>query len=345
VRSFPPVEHARWLTGGVLRHGLPVPWEEIGALEAALARVLRDAGAYAAGSTAAGTQSAEAYVASFDPGPALRDFLLGWWVLMGGAPPERGAVADALSSIAAHGGLAGLVTCLAYGPVGGWSALAEAMAATDGVDVVLGVTVTAVEMRGEVTVAAEDGRRFTARAVVIAVPLNCLPAIRFIPELPEPAREGAGANAGAAVKVLMLARGVQPHGIAAGIGPGLNWLYSDEARDGTTLVTGFGWAHPLFDPGDTGHVSRALRAFFPQADLVAHAWHDWNADPASNGTWLTAPAGRLDLVDPARFAPVGPLAFAGSDVAREEQGWFEGALRSGAAAATHVCGALAGQTA
>lgn len=345
VRSFPPVEHARWLTGGVLRHGLPVPWQEVGALEAALARVLRDADAYAAGDTAAGTQSAAAYVASLDPSPALRDFLLGWWVLMGGAPPERGAVADALSSIAAHGGLAGLVTCLAHGPEDGWSALAEAMAATDGVEVALKATVTAVEVRDGVTVTAEDGRRPKARAVVIAVPLNCLATIRFTPELPAPAREAAGANAGAAVKVLMLARGVPPHGIAAGVGPGLNWLYAHEARDGATLVTGFGWVDEVFDPGDPEHVSRALLAFFPEADLVEHAWHDWNADPASRGTWLTAPAGRLDLVDPGRFAPVGSLAFAGSDVAQEEAGWFEGALRSGAAAAAHVRDALAGQTA
>ena len=52
----------------------------------------------------------------------------------------------------------------------------------------------------------------------------------------------------------------------------------------------------------------------------------------------TAPAGRIDLVSPDRFDPVGRIAFAGSDMARQHAGWFEGALVSGAAAAAHVRG-------
>jgi hypothetical protein len=134
----------------------------------------------------------------------------------------------------------------------------------------------------------------------------------------------------------MLTRGVAPHGLAVGIGPGLNWLYADTERDGATLITGFGWEDPGFDADDRGCVERALRTFFPEAELVDWTHHDWISDPASRGTWLTAPAGRPDLVDPSRFGPVGRIVFAGSDVATEEAGWFEGALRSGAAAARHV---------
>jgi monoamine oxidase len=171
---------------------------------------------------------------------------------------------------------------------------------------------------------------------VLAVPLNCLPQISFAPALPPRLAEAAGANAGRAVKVLMLARGVEPHGIAVGIGPGLNWLYADAAKDGRVLVTGFGWQDDRFDPAARQHVERALRAFHPDAELVDWAQHDWIADPASRGTWLTAPAGRTDLVSPDRFDPVGRVAFAGSDMAKQHAGWFEGALVSGAAAAAHV---------
>jgi monoamine oxidase len=341
VRDYPPLRHARWRTGGVLRLGLPVPWQELGALEAALHRVERDARDLAAGHAAAGALSAAEYVAGLDPSPALRDFLLGWWQLMGGAPPDRGAVADALAAVAAHGGLAGLVTCLAHGPAEGWSALATAMAVRPGVDVRLEHAVTGVA-HGPDGCACDTagGRQVTARALVLAVPLNCLPAVAFEPALPERVRAAAGANAGAAVKVLMLAHGVPEHGIAVGIGPGLHWLYADAERDGATLVTGFGWADANFDPADRGAVERALRAFFPDAALLDWAHHDWIADPAARGTWLTAPAGQVGLVDPARFGPVGRLAFAGSDVAAEEAGWFEGALRSGAAAAAHVARVL-----
>jgi monoamine oxidase len=339
VRDYPPIRHARWLTGGVLRHGLPVPVDELASLESALIRVTRDAELVAGGDTTVGGCSAAAYVERFRPSPALRDFLLGWWQLMGGAPPARGAVSDALGSIAAHGGLSGLVTCLAHGPAHGWSALAEAMASSKGVQVRLGTAVTRVEQTGDgVACTTGSGERLTARAAVIAVPLNCLPAIEFTPPLPAPAREAAGANAGAAVKLLMLARGVPPHGIAVGIGPGLNWLYADREVDGETLVIGFGWDDPGFDPADREHVRRALAAFYPEGELVDWRQHDWIRDPHSLGTWLTAPADHLELVDPARFRPSGRLVFAGSDMAEQEAGWFEGALRSGARAAVDVAG-------
>lgn len=332
VRDFPEVVHARWLTDGQLRHGLPVPWEEVNALERALTQVALDA---RAPDHEVANMSAADYVARFDPSPALRDFLLGWYQLMGGSPPERGAVIDALAAIEGHGGLAGLVTCLAHGPVTGWSSLATALAGS--VDVRLQTTVTSVAHTPDsVTVTTASGETLAARAVVIAVPINCLPAIEFTPELPSRTAEAAGANAGAAVKVLMLTRNVAPHGIAVGIGPGLNWLYADAEQDGLTLVVGFGWEDASFDTGDRGHVERALTAFYPEAELVDWKSHDWIADPASSGTWLTAPAGNADLVDPSRFAPIGRLVFAGSDVSSKEAGWFEGALISGARAARHI---------
>jgi monoamine oxidase len=206
-----------------------------------------------------------------------------------------------------------------------------------GLDLRLGSAVTAVEHDGEgVTCLTAAGERLAASALVLALPINCLPAIAFTPALPARLAEAGGANAGAAVKLLMLARGVAAHGIAAGVGPGLNWLYADSEHDGSVLVTGFGWQDERFDPADGSAVERALRAFYPGAELVDWAHHDWIGDAASRGTWLTAPAGRLELVDPDRFAPLGRIVFAGSDVAHEQAGWFEGALRSGAAAATAV---------
>jgi monoamine oxidase len=338
VRRFPPVRHARWLTAGELRHGLPVPWEEIGRLEAALARVLADAAAYAAGDDAIGNRSGADAIAALDPTPAMRDFLVGWWQLMAGAPPERGASADVLASITGHGGLAGLVTCLEYGPERGWSALAEAIA-TDGLDVRLAASVTEVADDGNtVTCTTATGERFVGRAAIVAVPINCLPAIRFSPELPASTRAGAGANVGCAVKVVMLVRGVPSRGLAVGDGRDLHlrWWYADDDVDGLTRVTAFGWLTATFDPGSRAQVERSLAGFFPEGQLVDWAWHDWNADPHARGTWLTAPAGNLSLVDPDRFAAHGRILFAGSDVAHEEAGWFEGALRSGAAAARTI---------
>ncbi len=338
VRDYPPLAHARWFTGGELRQGFPVPFAELAAFEAILSRVLGDAAAHAAGDTSIGAPSAAAYIDAFNPPPATRDFLVGWWQLMGGAPPERGAIADVLGSIAGHGGLSGLVTCLAHGPADGWSALAKALAASPGVAVRLDQRVVAIDVDDAgVTCHVEDGA-LRARAGVIAVPLNCLPHISITPALPERVREAAGANAGAAVKVVLLARGVEQHGIAVGHAPDLHlrWWYADDEVNGCTRLTGFGWRDQRFDPASRAHVEAVLAMVFPEAELVDWAFHDWNADPDARGTWLTAPAADIDRVAATRFAPTGRIAFAGSDVAHEEAGWFEGALRSGAEAARYL---------
>ena len=62
VRDYEPVRGARWLTAGELRHGSPVPWDELGALEAALRRVADDADRVAAGDRDLASQSAAGYV-------------------------------------------------------------------------------------------------------------------------------------------------------------------------------------------------------------------------------------------------------------------------------------------
>ena len=341
TRDFPQQLHARWRTAGELRQGLPVPWNELPSLERALAQIAADAEAYGAGAFTGADRSALGYIDDLEPAPAVRDFLLGWWQLMGGAPPEAGSVVDAIGSIAGHGGLSGLLTCLAHGPGAGWSALAEAMAA-DGITVELDAPVTALDVTDGAVCMTADGRTWHAHAVVIAVPVNCLPAISCSPAWPAPVAEAAGANAGSALKVLMLVRGIEPHGIAVGVGEGLHWWYVDDAIDDVVRVTGFGWTVDGFDPGSRGDIERALHAFFPEGELVQFTHHDWVGDERSLGTWLTAPAGQVDLVDPARFAPFACAAFAGSDVAHEEAGWFEGALISGAAAAAHVHAQLLG---
>ena len=94
--------------------------------------------------------------------------------------------------------------------------------------------------------------------------------------------------------------------LAAGAGEGLDWLYADRTlEDGDVLLIGFGYEHPAFDPAAHADVERALRAFFPDAELVASDQHDWIADPFSRGTWATATVGRAELLSAERFPPHG----------------------------------------
>jgi monoamine oxidase len=342
VRTYGPPTACRWRTGGILRTGLPVPWEELNALEAAVVTIATDARRLAEpGAADLRELSCAEYLDRLAPPPATRDFLTAWWVLIGGTEPEAGAVVDALAAIAGHGGVTGLLTTLRYAPVEGWSALAEALGAHPGVEVQPGLRVTELRQeRDSVEVQAADGSVVAARAAVAAVPVNVLDRIAFQPPLPPRTEEAVGSNAGAAVKLWLSARGVEPDTLAVGAGEGLHWLRTDRAHSDGTLIVGFGPATPAFDPSQRSHVERALGAFFPEAELVAWTWHDWNADPFARGTWATATPGKPELLTHARFPRHGRVVFATSDVAPRDAGWIEGALAAGAAAAADVAALL-----
>jgi monoamine oxidase len=341
TRTYDAPSAVRWRTGGELRDGLPVPFAELGELDAALVAIAGDAAAHRAGTLGErGSLSCAEYLRQLGAPAATREFLAAWWVMIGGTDPESGAIVDALGAIASHGGPTGLLTALRYAPVEGWSTLAGLMAATAGVEVRYGAEVRAVGQDGSgVELELSDGTSCRAARAVIALPVNALPAIGFEPALPAATAEALGTNAGRAHKLWLRARGVPSGVLAAGAGEGLDWLYADRTlADGDVLVIGFGYEHPAFDPSAHADVERALRAFFPAAELVASDRHDWIGDPFSRGTWATATVGRAELLSAERFPPHGRIAFATSDVAAEEAGWIEGALRAGAAAARWAAG-------
>jgi monoamine oxidase len=335
TRRYDLPEVVRWRTGGRLRDGLPVPAEQLGDLEHALVAIAGDARSQADGSLGdVASLSCAEYVERLQVPDEVAEFLTAWYVLIGGAHPARGAVIDALAAIAAHGGTpSSLLTALRFAPAEGWSALAEAMA--EPLDIRLSAPAAAVtQSSGGVTVELRGGEALASRVAIVAIPVNVLPHLRFDPSLPPAAAAAAGANAGRAIKLWFRARGVPPASLAAGRGAGVDWLYSDrQLPDGSVLALGFGHDDPGFDPTSRADAEGALHAFWPDAELVAHDVHDWNADPWARGTWLTEPAGRAGLISSASFPPHGRIAFAGADVAPREAGWIAGALASGAEAA------------
>ena len=335
VRTFDPVTSTRWLVDGELRTGAPYA-DDDRASAAAWQRIEDDVAALAAGVEEPRFRlSLVDDLDVVDATPAVADLMHGWWTITGGGDPSAGCVEGILGSENRDHAI-GDFSYLHLAPATGWSALAEAMAASPGVVVRLGTPATGVVQDDDgVTVTTADGDR-RARAAVLAVPLNVLPDLELDPPAPEPARAGFGANAGTAVKVWLLTRGVPVGSLAFGRGRGVHLLYGDRpyGADGEqTLVVGFGWRATGFDPTSTAHLQAALTAFHPDAELVAHTTHDWIDDPASRGTWVTSPAGRPELVEPERFGLHGRVAFATSDIAPDQSGWFEGALVSGSAAA------------
>ena len=341
TRTYGAPSSVRWRTGGELRDGLPVPFGELPALDAALVTIAADARSLEAGTFGErGSLSCAEYLRRLGVPAATREFLSAWWIMIGGTDPERGAVVDALGAIAAHGGPTGLLTALRHAPVEGWSTLAGRMAVTAGLQVRHAAEVRSVRQDDSgVDVALADRTSFRAARAVLALPVNTLPGLEFEPALPAATAESIGTNAGRGRKVWLRARGVPSGVLAAGAGEGLHWLYADRVlADGDVLLIGFGYEDPAFDPAAHADVERALRAFFPDAELVASDHHDWIEDPYSRGTWATATVGRAELLTAARFPPHGRIAFATSDVAPDEPGWIEGALISGAAAARWALG-------
>jgi hypothetical protein len=154
--------------------------------------------------------------------------------------------------------------------------------------------------------------------------------------VPPMTRAAMGSNAGNAIKMWLHVEGVTPGMLAFGHGDGLHWLYGDRAIENGCLVVGFGWPTDDFEPTSESGVARALRAFYPDAKLLSYAWHDWICDPASLGTWATAPCEHPERLSAERLPPCGRIAFASSDYAIDNAGWFEGALSSGAAAGLYI---------
>ena len=333
IRDYALPRRVRWRTDARLRDGLPVDAGDLPALDAAWARISDDARRFAAGEFAERGMSCAQYLAGLQLPTSVEDFLFGWWVMISGADPRQGAIGDAIGAIANHGGTpSALLTALRFAPQNGWSSLAEAMAAHTTVRLSTPVT-RVTETPGGVEVSGERGVLATARWALVAVPINLLAHISFEPALPDGVRALAGANAGRALKVWVRARGLPAGSLAVGRGRGLHWVYADrELGDGDVLAFGFGFQQVDFDPTNADSVSDAIRAFWPRSTILAHACHNWNSDEFARGTWLTEfPHRRL----PAAEGPVADrrVVLAGSDVARQEAGWIEGALLSGAQAA------------
>jgi monoamine oxidase len=268
---------------------------------------------------------------------SARAEILSWWTISGATAPELGMVGQLMSPKIA-GGFNPKIEELAYTLAGGVQGLAEGAAHASGAELLLSDPAERLtqDHRG-VTVRLASGRTLQAKAAIIALPVNALNQIRFDPVLPEvPARIRRLGHVGRVVKYLIRAQGIAPGHLVTGDAAGVRYFWSDHIRaDGTTLVIGFALADQLPDPSEA-HASAALAMAFPTARFLSADWHDWVADPFSRGVWAGPRAEDEALHEAHHWAPFGRIAFATSDIAPEEQGWFEGALASSEAAVAAV---------
>jgi monoamine oxidase len=215
---------------------------------------------------------------------------------------------------------------------GGTRALLDAIASDVPFERQLGVTVTAVVQRGDrVDVVASDGSEFAARAAVVAVPLNTLGAIEFIPELSEDKQRAiALGQASRGIKIFIRARGEPfPHN-SVRAGHPFGYLATDWLDgDGSQLLIGFGIDAARCDPDDRPAVQRQLEAILPGYEVLDATAHDWLADELSRGTWAIHRPGWYEHHHAAMQRPEGRVVLAGSDIANGWSGFIDGAIESG----------------
>jgi monoamine oxidase len=343
VAPAPAYGSARWRTGGALRSGFPVPPEDGGDLE----RVIVAINAAGRAWTAAASEdvSVAEWLDRLDPLPATRDFVYGWVGLMTGADMDVSPVSALLGLVNETGTAYALYSDLAEVFADGTNALVDAVAADLGCPADVGRPVVAVGQDGDgVEVRTADGATLRAAVCVLAVPVNALAGIALDPPLDDAVRAALEAGHACRVtKLWMLATGVPDGMLAAGWDTPLHWLAAQRPAVATEhgeaqLVVGFAVEGAL-DP--TG-AEAALRAYAPEARVLATHTHDWNADPWSRGAWMLPPVGwqRAGIVE-RLVEPHGRVLVAGSDVAPQHAGWIAGAIASGRAEARRALELLA----
>lgn len=349
LRPRAAVIERRWFRDGALHRDSPASVAELVQHERCLARIVSDALRLKNGEPEdeAGLSltdvSFEGYLARIEAPRSTRGLCGAWWALSGNGDPARVPASEFLSSCAYGGGHPdSMIEVWADTLVGGVTLLAERMIAAARATVVRSAPVARIIHGDDGVIAhAADGRSWRAKAAVLATGINPLSAIAFDPPLPAPqAAALQTGHIGASIKVWAKVKGVPVGVLVTGGGDGIEWMFSERtARDGATLIVGFGLACN-FDPAKPGAVEAAVARFFPEATLLSCDWHDWVADPFARGTWIAPVLGQEEALAPGMWRGIGPLAFSSSDIAADSAGWFEGAMVSGLRATDEIAAFL-----
>ena len=346
LRPRHPVTARYWLRDGGRHADGPVAREQQGAHERVLARVAADfillkmgMDVDEKGNPLKGISFA-AYVARLNPPKATRDLFSAWWTVSGNGDHGSVAAREFLGSCAYGGGLAeAMMECWADTVSPGMAVLAERMIERSKADLHVETPVAGIaQTQNKVSVSTAGGQTFEAAYCVVALGVNQLKAVAFTPPL-SPSKQAAVTRGhdGRAFKLWIMARGVPVGTLVTGDGTGIEFAFAErEGENGTTMIIGFGLDNGASQPGNTLWVKREMSRLFPNAEVIASDWHDWVNDPFARGTWVAAPVGFEAGFGHANWQADARIAFATSDTARENAGWFEGAVVAGEDAASAI---------
>ena len=345
VRPRHPVTNRLWLRDGQVCSNGAASSGDVIAHERAIARVAADSILLKKGSSenekGEGLRgiSFAAYLDRLGAPKSTRNLFSAWWTVSGNGDHNLVAASEFLASCSYDNGLAeGMINFWSDTVVPGMGALAEAMITASGAERILSEPIThAVRVADGVQVASAT-RIHQAKACVLALGVNQLKKIHFSPALPQAKRDAiAMGHGGRSFKLWVKTEGVPVGTLVTGDGSGIEFAFAErKTEDGATLIVCFGLINDENRPGDPQWVREQWSRLFPNARMVSYDWHDWVDDPFARGTWVAALAGHEDGLENANWQPEGSIAFASSDYAREQAGWFEGAVIAGEDAADAV---------
>lgn len=226
-------------------------------------------------------------------------------------------------------------------PVGGMTNLLVRILEDSKAKLVRNSPVTAVVREGKtVGVYTVSGRKFTADAVVVAIPANLWRRIHFLPGLPDAYNTASRYGLGVPDVTKFWFRTSSDSGRTFANGapndPLSLLLPHQQLSNGDYLSVGFS-ASPLLDITNRSQVSAAVRAIAPGVEVLDYVAQPWGRDPYSRGGW--GMRGQNQLIDllPAIQKPAGHLVFATGDNADGWNGaYIDGAIESGFRAAKQV---------
>ncbi|MEJ2857580.1 MULTISPECIES: flavin monoamine oxidase family protein [unclassified Saccharothrix] len=230
-------------------------------------------------------------------------------------------------------------TLNAYRPVGGMRALIDAMLAESQADLRLNSPVVSVIDDGRtVTVVTSNGTRFTAGAVVVAVPTNVWRTIYFAPGLPRAHSTATGQGIGVptAFKIhLRLAPGVTTSAVGTE-GQPFSWVIPQgQLAGGDQLAVAFS-VDPTLPYNDRAAMEARLNTVLPGARILDYRVTAWHRDAYARGGWALRRPNQLTTIVEGLQQPHGRVTFAGGDIALGWYGYVEGAMETGSRAAEQV---------
>ncbi|MDT0452823.1 flavin monoamine oxidase family protein [Streptomyces hesseae] len=193
------------------------------------------------------------------------------------------------------------------------------------------------ESGGRVHVTTRAGKTYSAKGVVVAVPVNVWHTIKFTPGLP--AAHTAAASQGIAVKnsvkIWIHARNGQGrvYGQAAEGGSPIPMFIPYKKTAEGQLYVGFS-VDPKLDATNVAQVKDAVRKLGVDLDIIGVRAQNWGAEEFSRGGWAFRKPGQLTSLYPDVLNQLtSRITFASGDIAEGWTGFLDGAIESGMRAA------------